>query len=414
MAKIGLLGLGTVGTGVYEIINEKRGNFFEKEDDILISKILVRDKTKKRSLNINNGIYVDDINEIISDEEISIVIAVMGSYEKEYEYIKMALSSKKSVVTANKEIIAKHFKELLRLAEENNVNILFEASVGGGIPIINSILETIKINKINKIQGILNGTTNFIVSKMTNEEKDFGEILKLAQDMGFAEADPTADVEGYDISRKIAILSSLCYQCEIDDDDIYKRGISNITLDDIKAAEKMGYVFKYLAESERYEDDTFGAYVAPVLLHKEAVISNVNEEYNIITINGNIIGNLSFLGKGAGKDATANAIVQDVVKIIKDEVSLSHVNFDNKLSSCGISKYKSEFYLRVSVRDDVQFDKVVDIVSRNIDNLNLVYENSKIFFTTKEVSGDFMKKLYERLKLVADDVFYARIVNNIL
>jgi len=413
MSKIGLLGCGTVGTGVYEIINEKKGNFFE-EKNYKIKKILVRDTSKKRE-GIPEELLTADPNEILNDEEISLIIAVMGNYDTEYPAIKKALELKKNVVTANKEIISKHMEELLDLAKENGVTILFEASVGGGIPIIESIVDTIKINKINKVQGILNGTTNFILSKMTREELDFNEVLKTAQEMGFAEADPTADVDGFDISRKLTILSSLCYGAYIDNDDVYTRSVRNITLSDIQNADELGYIFKYMAESELYDDNTFGASVTPVLIGKESVTSNVNDEYNVVSINGNIIGQLSFLGRGAGKEATANAVVADVIKVLTKSVhDYTHLKFENEYKSCGIERYKNKFYLRVSVKDDIEFAKAIDIVYRNIENVNLSYEEGKIFLVTNEITGEFMSNLCDRLSHVTEDVFYARIIDNIL
>ena len=413
MAKIGLLGLGTVGSGVYEIINEKKGNFFE-DDSTLIKKILVSDINKKRSIDVPKELLTEDFEDILNDDEIDIVCCVMGSYEREYDCIKKALKSGKHVATANKEIISKHLEELLNLANENDVNLLFEASVGGGIPVIESIVQTLKINKINKIQGILNGTTNYIVSKMTNEEKDFSDVLKTAQEMGFAEADPTSDVDGFDIARKLTILSSLCYGSYIEYEDIYTRGIRNITLSDVQMADDMGYVFKYLADSKLYDDDSFEASVAPVLLDKQSVVSNVNEEYNIIKINGNIIGELSFLGKGAGKDATADAVVGDIIKILKKSSDYSHLSFDKKLISLGLSKYFGRFYVRVSVDGENEFNKCIDILSRNLNITNLEYSEGKIFLVTKEISGQEMSNLYEMLKHSAEDVFYARIVEDIL
>lgn len=413
MSKIGLLGCGTVGSGVYEIINEKKGNFFNS-DDYEIKKILVRDTSKKRD-NIPSEMLTSDANDIINDDEISLVVAVMGSYEQEYPCIRESLKKGKNVVTANKEIISKHMEELLDIAKENGVTLLFEASVGGGVPIIESIIDTIKINKINKVQGILNGTTNFILSKMTKDEEDFDEVLKVAQDMGFAEADPTADVDGFDISRKLTILSSLCYGSYIDNSDVYTRSVRNITLADIQMADSIDYVFKYMAESELYEDNTFGAAVTPVLVRKESVISNVNDEYNIVNINGNIIGTLSFLGRGAGKDATANAVVADVIKVLTKSVhDYTHLKFENEYKCCGIERYKSKFYLRVCVENETEFTKVIDIVYRNINKINLSYEDGKVFLVTDEITGQFMSTLCDRLSHVASDVFYARIIDDIL
>ena len=413
MGKIGLLGFGTVGSGVYEIINEKKSSYFA-DGNASIKRILVRDKSKKRFFDNYESLLTDNFEDIINDDEISTVIAVMGGMEPEYTYITRALKKGKNVVTANKEIVARHIEELLNLADENNVAFMFEASVAGGIPIIGSLLETLKINKVDKIQGILNGTTNFILTQMTQNNEDFDVVLKRAQDLGFAEADPTADIEGFDVLRKIGILASLSFGKVIPDEDIYRRGESNISINDIKMAEEWGYSLKYVAEAIQLNDTEYTMSVAPVLMEDDSVISKVNQEYNVVIINGNIIGELCFLGKGAGKDATANAVVSDLIKVLNGDYNYSHIHFGNELTSKGLHAYKAPFYLRANVEDYEQFNAIVNEVAKVVQKNHIVYENNKLYFKTEEISGNIMNELANTLKEISSDVFYARIANKLL
>ena len=415
MIQLALLGFGTVGQGVYEIINLKRGNFFRdrQEGEVSIKKIMVRDTAKKRPIEAQPSLLTDDFEEILKDGEISIVVSAMGGLEPEYTYIKKALMAGKHVVTANKEVVAKHIDELFALAREHHVNFLFEASVGGGIPIIASLIETLKINRITQIQGILNGTTNFILTKIAKEQKDFGEVLRLAQEKGFAEADPTADIEGYDVLRKISILASLSFKTVIKEEDVHLRGISNITLEDVQMAQEFGYCVKYIGQA-LLEDDKYSVSVTPVLLKKDSVISNVNEEYNIVLIKGNIIGELCFMGKGAGKDATANAMVSDIIKIMAGDVNYDHLSFDDDVVSYGLIGIANEYYIRVTVDGYREFSKTINLVSDTVKKNRLVYSRGKIFFITEKLNSIDMKHLYESLKKVSSDVFYARLENKLL
>ncbi|MBR6801610.1 MAG: homoserine dehydrogenase [Eubacteriaceae bacterium] len=414
MKQIALLGFGTVGLGVYEIINQHRGLYFAgKETPAAIKWILVRDKNKRRAVNPTDCVLTDDFEDIINDDSVDIIISAMGGMEPEYTYIKKSLERGKHVVTANKEVICAHIAELTDLANKNNVKLYYEGAVGGGIPIISSIVETLKINKITKIQGILNGTTNFILTKMTKEMRDFDEVLKVAQDLGFAEADPTADIEGYDVMRKICILASLAFHTHAKTEDVHLRGISNITLDDVKMADTMGYDFKYIGQA-LLKDDKYSISVTPVLLPKDSVMCNVNQEYNVILLYGDIIGELCFMGKGAGKDATANAVVSDTIKALNEEDSGNHINFAETANSYGLSGIKNEYYIRASVKNYDQFEKVIDLASGAIKKNNLTYTNSKVFFTTELIRSSDMLSLYEQLRECADDVFYARMEHSLL
>ncbi len=414
MKQIALLGFGTVGLGVYEIINQHRGIYFAGENTpATIKWILVRNKAKRRQVNPTDCVITDDFNDILNDDSVDIIISAIGGMEPEYTYIKESLKRKKHVVTANKEVICEHIAELTDLANENGVKLYYEGAVGGGIPIISSIVETLKINKITKIQGILNGTTNFILTKMAKEKADFDEVLKIAQELGFAEADPTADIEGYDVMRKICILASLAFHTHARTEHVHLRGISNITLDDVNMADSMGYDFKYIGQA-LLRENKYSISVTPVLLPKDSVMSNVNQEYNVILLYGDIIGELCFMGKGAGKDATANAVVSDAIKALNEEDHGNHINFNETAVSYGLSGIKNEYYIRADVRNYEQFEKVIDLASGVIRKNNFTYTNSKVFFTTELINSTDMLGLYENLKEAADDVFYARMERNLL
>lgn len=407
--KIGLLGIGTVGTGVYEIINGEKGNYFaNSEEKVHITKVLVRDIHKKRKTQIPSEIITDSFDDIINDDEIEAIIFVMGGMEPEYSYMLKAMERKKHIITANKAIVSEYLDVLLKKAEENNVMFLFEASVGGGIPIITSLKETLKINRIDEIKGILNGTTNFILSKMAGEGKDFGEVLKIAQELGFAEADPTADVDGYDVSRKLSILSSLAFGSHIKDEDIYKRGIRDVSKADMEMFSDLGYVLKFIAHS-KLENGEYCASVEPILLSSKNIMSNVNEEYNIVSIHGNIIGELQFYGKGAGKNATANAVVGDLLYIINNEYRKEDIHLKNKVSCRGIDKFSGKYYLRVDVTNHDQFSEVMDLIDSYSKFKKMMVNKDRIFVVTEELNANVFNELAATLKEKGNTLFYARI-----
>ena len=412
MIEIGLLGLGTVGLGVYEIINLKRGIPLQ-DKDLHIKKILVKNLDKKRPVVPEPGMLTDTFEDIISDDEISIVVCVTGGLDPELSNIRRSLEAGKHVVTANKEIIAEHIDELIHLAQENGVNILFEASVGGGIPIINSIVETLKINRITKIQGILNGTTNFILTKIADEKRSFADILSEAQSLGLAEADPSADVDGYDVMRKISILASMSFRTLVKQEEVHLRGIGNITLDDIMMADYFGYKAKFLGQA-LLENSQYSVSVTPVLISKNSVIANVDAEYNIVLIEGDIIGELCFMGKGAGKDATANSVVSDILKITAGDINYSHIRFDDNLVSYGLTGIMNEYYIRVNILNYSEFEKTINLISSTVKKDRLIYQDGKIYFITEMLNAADMKILFNDLQKVSDNVFYARLENNLL
>lgn len=314
MIKVAILGYGTVGSGVFEIIRENKDLIAANAgEEIEVKYVLdLRDFPGDPCENV----LVHDYNIILEDPEVEIVIEVMGGLKPAYDFVKAALDAGKSVCTSNKELVAKHGAELIRIAKSHNRNFLFEASVGGGIPIIRPINMHITADKICEITGILNGTTNYILTKMDKEGSTYEETLKEAQELGYAERNPEADVEGFDACRKIAILTSLAYGSTVKFEEIRTEGITKITTKDFKYAEKLGYVVKLLATSCK-ENDKVYAITAPFMINSTHPLYNVNDVLNGIYIHGNVIGNVMFFGAGAGKLPTASAVVADVVDCVK-------------------------------------------------------------------------------------------------
>ena len=312
---IALLGLGTVGSGVVKIIEENRQQIKDTiNKDIVIKHILVRDKSKKRPLNISQYHLTEDINDILNDNSIDIVVEVMGGIEPTVDWLRTALKNKKHVITANKDLLAIHLKLLEDLAEENGVALKFEASVAGGIPIVNAINNGLNANNISKFMGIFNGTSNFILSKMTHEQTTFKDALEEAQRLGFAEADPTDDVEGVDAARKVVITSYLSFNQVIKLNDVKLVGISDITLADINAASALNYKIKLIGKGT-YENGYVNASVEPTLIHKNHQLTSVENEYNAIYVIGDAVGDTMFYGKGAGSLATGSAVVSDLLNV---------------------------------------------------------------------------------------------------
>ncbi len=312
---IALLGLGTVGSGVVKIIEENRQQIIDTlNKDIVIKHILVRDKSKKRPINISRYHLTEDVNEILNDDSIDIVIEVMGGIEPTVDWLRDALKSGKHVITANKDLLAVHLKLLEDLAEEKGLALKFEASVAGGIPIVNAINNGLNANNISKFMGILNGTSNFILSKMTREQTTFEDALDEAQRLGFAEADPTDDVEGIDAARKVVITSYLSFNQVIKLNDVKVRGISQTTLSDINVADKLGYKIKLIGKGT-YQNSKVNASVEPTLIHKSHQLATVEDEYNAIYVVGDAVGDTMFYGKGAGSLATGSAVVSDLLNV---------------------------------------------------------------------------------------------------
>ena len=354
MVNIAVLGYGTVGSGVVEVLTTNRESIAKKAgEDINIKYVL--DLRDFEGDPIQEKI-VHDYDVILNDEDIKIVVEVMGGINPAYIFVKDALLKGKSVATSNKELVAKHGAELLRIAKENKVNFLFEASVGGGIPIIRPLNNSLTADEINEITGILNGTTNYILSKMSAEGLDFDTVLKDAQDKGYAERNPEADVEGHDACRKIAILTSLAYGKQVDFEKIQTEGITKITDTDIKYAKKLNGSIKLLGQSKKVGDEVF-AIVAPIMIGANHPLFHVNDVFNGIFVNGNMIGDAMFYGPGAGKLPTASAVVADVVDEVKHlGVNITSIWSEEKLKLGDIKKAKYKYFIRFA--DSVKLDAV--------------------------------------------------------
>ncbi len=310
MAKVAVMGYGTVGSGVYEIIKNNASRVAENAGEVLETKYIldIRDFDDHPEKHL----FTKDVNDIINDPEVSVVAEVMGGLHPAYEFTKSLLLAGKSVITSNKELVATYGTELLAIAEEKNVNYLFEASVGGGIPVIRPLNRCLSANNIKRIAGILNGTTNYILYQMFTNDKTFDDALSDAQAKGYAERNPAADIEGHDACRKIAILSSLASGKEVDSEKIPTEGIVNITLDDVKGAEKLDGVIKLIGYAEMSDGKVY-ANVAPMFIKNDNMLSGINDVFNGIMITGDAVGDVMFYGAGAGKLPTASAVVADMV-----------------------------------------------------------------------------------------------------
>ncbi len=317
MIHVAVLGYGTVGSGVVEVIENNKA---------LVSKRAGEELNVKYILDLRDfpgdpyeAKVVHDVNVILNDPEVSIVCEVMGGVGAAYKFTKAALEAGKSVCTSNKALVADHGPELLQIAKANNCNYLFEASVGGGIPIIRPLNDALTAEKIEAILGIVNGTTNYMLTKMEKEGADYNAVLKQAQELGYAEANPEADVEGHDAGRKLAILSSLMTGKNVNYEKIYMEGITKITALDFKYAEAAGMTIKLLATSKAQEDGGVLAMVAPFLISKDHPLAMVNDVFNAVFVTGNMLGDAMFYGKGAGKLPTASAVVADVVECARNQ-----------------------------------------------------------------------------------------------
>ena len=353
--KVGLLGAGNVGGGVILVL---KNNALEIEKrvgmPVRIVKVLARHPEKVEALDASLAV-TDNIDDIINDPEIDIVVELIGREDPAKEYIARSLAAKKNVVTANKDILAKYGKELFSLAEENHVDFMFEAAVAGGIPIIRPLKSCLAANKINSIMGIINGTTNFMLSKMASNHIDFNEVLKEAQDLGYAESDPTADIGGLDAARKLVILASIAFNTRVTLEDVYIEGIEKLTLRDIEYAESLGYVIKLLAIAKNSVENGISVRVHPTMLPKVHPLATVNDVYNAIFVNGDVVGDAMFLGRGAGRLPTASAICGDIVDVARNIVHncTGRINctcYEDK-HMCSIENITSPCYVRLLVLD---------------------------------------------------------------
>ncbi len=390
MVKVAVLGYGTIGSGVVEVLERNKDHITQTAgQEIEVKYVLdLRDFPDDP---IQEKI-VHDYKVIENDPEVMVVVEAMGGVEPAYTFVKAALLAGKHVTTSNKALVAKHGAELLKIAKEKDINFLFEASVGGGIPIIRPLITSLTADIVEEITGILNGTTNYMLTKMSTEGSDYNEVLKDAQAKGYAEADPTADVEGYDACRKIAILTSLVCGKTVDFEEIHTEGISKITPIDIAYAKAMGRSIKLLATS-RLVDGNYCALVAPFLLGEEHPLGNVNDVFNAIFVHGNMLGDAMFYGSGAGKLPTASAVAADIVDIVKHlhrNIMISYS--DEKQTLLDYKKIENSYFVRTT-KSEMDAKEVFG----NIALIKIKEAPEETAFVTEKMSEEEYLKKAEQL-----------------
>lgn len=408
--KVGLLGLGTVGTGVVRIVEGHQEDLASQVGSpIQIGKVLVKDVSKSRSIHVPDYLLTENAWDIIDDPEIDVVVEVMGGIEPTKEYIMEALDRGKHVVTANKDLIALHGREIKAKAKEKRCDVFYEASVAGGIPIIRTLMEGFSSDRITKIMGIVNGTTNYILSKMSQEGAGYEEVLQEAQQLGYAEADPTSDVEGLDAARKMAILATLGFHADVSLEDVEVRGISRIKKEDIAFAKKLGYEMKLLGIAER-QDDQISVVVQPTMVSTAHPLASVNGVFNAVYVYGEAVGETMFYGPGAGEMPTATSIVADLVAVIKNmklgvngQRALTPYK-EKKLKSDEQIAYKNFILLHVEDKAGVlaqitqvfaEYDVSLDSVVQQPNPNN---PDAEIIIITHYASRANMNKVYEHFE----------------
>ena len=345
MKHVAVMGYGTVGSGVYEVLTKNK-NIVSKNVGEELNVKYVLDLREFPGDSVEN-VLTHNFDDILNDEEVSVVAEVMGGIEPAYTFTKKCLLAGKSVCTSNKALVEKHGAELLAIAKEKNVNYLFEASVGGGIPIIRPLHTCITADVIEEVSGILNGTTNYMLTKMSVEGADYDEVLKDAQAKGYAERNPEADVEGHDPARKIAILTSLITGKKVDFEDLYCEGITKVTPADIAYAKKLGLAIKLLATSKKIGDQ-YSIMVSPKMISAAHPLFAVNDVFNAVFVKGNMLGDSMFYGSGAGKLPTASAVAGDIVEAAKVTGNTGHLWTEEKLELADVSAVENKFFVRTS------------------------------------------------------------------
>jgi len=431
---IGLMGLGVVGGGVAKVLSHHAHPLSRKAGSpIKLKKVLVRDIAKPRSLLLPHGLLTTDSQDILADPEVQIVVEVMGGEDPATQYIHQALSSGKHVVTANKEVMAKHGPELTALASTQKVNLLFEASVGGGIPIIGPLMKDLLANDIRSIHAIINGTTNYILTRMARDRVDFHEGLKEAQAQGYAEADPTNDIDGIDAAYKLAVLATLAFHTRVHATEVYREGISRLQPQDFRYAQELGYAIKLLAIATKVGDGEKGqgksplppptvphlyVRVHPSFVPQEHMLAKVDGVLNAVEVEGDLIGRVLFHGMGAGREPTTSAVIGDVLEIARKIVSGSEpvpaTELDEHLIIAPMSGLMSKYYLRLNVADragvlaqiaTILGDLNISIASVIQKDTDPATQTAEIVVTTHPAREDAMQeslKRMERLKAVRE------------
>lgn len=393
MIKAAIFGYGTVGSGIYEVLTRNSAVIQGKLGDRIEVKYVL--DLREFPGNPVQDVLVHDVNTILDDEEVSIICETMGGEKPAYDFTRRALELGKSVCTSNKELVEKHGAELLKIAQEHHCSYLFEASVGGGIPIIRPLCTSLAQEHIESITGILNGTTNYILSKMENEGADFETVLKRAQEKGYAERNPEADVCGYDAGRKIAILTSLAYGKNVDFADLYVEGITQITRMDFAYAKKLGTTIKLFAKSQCI-DGKYYAMVAPFMVTADNPLYAVQNVFNAILVHGNMVGDTMYYGKGAGKLATASAVVADVIDCAKHLGKHVQVIWEeDKLEISPMDDFTRRFFVRVKGTDRAQ-------ITENFGKVEFI--DSVAEEETGFITSEMTEKAYEECAKKAGNV----------
>ena len=389
MINVAVLGHGTIGSGVVEVLQTNAAVIAKRVGEDIAVKYILDLRDFPGDPNADKVVHDYDI--IDKDSDIQVVVECMGGVEPAYTFVKKALLNGKSVATSNKELVAKHGAELIAIAREKNINFLFEASVGGGIPIVRPLLRCLTADVIEKVSGILNGTTNYILSKMTDEGKSFEEVLKRAQEKGYAERNPEADVEGYDACRKIAILTSLALGKQVDYQDIYTEGITKITKTDIEYAKVLHASIKLLGTSKWEDDGKIYSMVAPFMIDSDHPLGHVNGVFNGIFVNGNMLGDTMFYGKGAGKLPTASAVVADVVDAVKHQgTNIMTIWEQDKVELGDRANFACRFFVRVA---DTTSKETIEKVFGEVEYVTLADVSGEYAFLTEKLTeGAFEEK----------------------
>jgi homoserine dehydrogenase len=408
---IGMLGLGVVGSGVAEVLATKADSLAEQTGlPLILKKVLVRDVKKRRSAKLSPTLLTNHPEEVLSHPEIDIVIELIGGEHPAIEYMKQALANGKHIVTANKEVIAKHGYQLFSLARKHNADLRYEASVGSGIPLISPFQQDLAANRISAIHAILNGTTNYILTRMAQEGLDFAAILKQAQKLGYAEADPANDIEGTDAAYKLVILSNLAFRTKFTPQDVYREGISNIAARDFLYAREFGYAIKLLAIAKR-DDDKVEMRVHPVFIPQDSQLAKADGVYNAVEVETDLAGKLVFYGEGAGALRASSAVVADVLAIAKNICrgvnNVPELRLNQRVTVRPMSELKTRYYLRLNAPDRPgvlsQISKVLGDNSISISSViqkesNFATQTAIIVIMTYPAKEKGMQKALKQLK----------------
>lgn len=425
---IGLIGFGTIGAGVVEIFNKNQKLLSQKcGKNVNLKKVADLDITTDRGVNVPEGILTTDVNEVIESDDIDIVIELIGGYEPAKTFIIKAIGNGKHIVSANKALIAKEWGDIMAKADENNVCIAFEASVGGGIPLLNPLNECLAANRIEAIYGIMNGTANYIFTKMSFEGSNFDDVLKEAQKMGYAEADPTFDIEGHDTAQKLIILTKLGFGEYVPQENFYVEGITKITPEDIEFADKnLNYTIKLLGIAKKAENGELEVRVHPTFIPKTHLLASVNDVFNAVLLVGDFVGPVMLYGQGAGRMATASAVVGDCLDIIfNEDKRISYGPVESQVDTViPMDSILSKYYLRLQTKDEEGvLHKIAGILSKNnisIESLAQKQENEQngfvpIIIVTHEANEENISKAIleiEKLSSIEDEAMLIRILED--